>query len=490
VQLNNLQVRLAPSLKSSHFQPTLNADPFAHPRGEIVSADGAVLAKSTPTNDGYGELRSYPLGPLFADITGYYDAVNAAAPRGIENEYDRYLTYHQASSSTLRQLLTSQNGTDSVVLTTSEALQKVAEQALASGCPGQVGGCQAGGAVVAIDPRNGAVLAMYGNPTYDPNVLSVHDLAKVNKSFQALDHPPRGAGYSPLINYATGQLVAPGSTMKVVTTSAIYDHDTSLLTSKWPSLRETPIKGTDKLLANFNHEICGGDLAMVLATSCDTAFARIGESLGAANLVKEANAFGFNETPPIDLPEGDVAAPQFPSTAELDNDIPFIAYSAIGQGNVKSSALSDALVAAAIGDGGTIMVPHFLAHVVNGTGGLVTSYQPQVWKQATSASTASSVRALMRGVVESGTARGVFRSDLHVAAKTGTAETAAGCSANWMIATAPADPTDTPTVAVAAVIPYQQGLSCGDTGATVAGPIVAKVLSAALALQANQKGTP
>lgn len=490
LQLNNLQVRLSPSLKtlSSSYDST-SVDPFTQPRGDIVASDGTVLATSTPTKDGYGEQRTYPLGALFADITGYYDTVQAAAPYGIEAEYDNYLRYHEATEGGLKGVLTNQSGTDSVVLTISEQLQKVAAQAFASSCPGQPGGCHEG-AVVAIDPQNGDVLAMYGLPTYDPNTLSSHDLASVEKAYNALANPPSGASHSPLINFATAQLIAPGSTMKVITTSAIFDHDPSLETMTWPVLRQTSIPDTNSVLHNFGGESCGGNLAEILAVSCDTAYARVGLSLGADSLVEEAQSFGFNSKPPLDLPSSEVAAASIPSAASLSSDVPFIAYSAIGQGNVEESALTDALVAAGIGDDGTIMAPHLLAHVVNQFGTVIDAYQPHAWRRATSASTAMAVRALMRGVADHGTAFGVFEPSEHVAAKTGTAETGSlSCSANWMIATAPADPTDTPTIAVAAVVPYQQGLSCGDQGATVAGPIVAQVLKAGLAIESTAKGT-
>ena len=488
LQLNNLQVRMSPSLKSSTFEPQSTVDPFTQPRGDIVASNGAVLAVSTPTTDGYGEQRSYPLGSLFGDITGYYDVVASAAPLGIESEYNSYLSYHQANEGGLKGVLTNQSGTDTVVLTINEALQKTAAAAFASSCPGQPGGCHEG-AVVAVDPQNGDILAMYGLPTYDPNTLSSHNPSVANKAYAALANPPGGASKSPLINFATGQLIAPGSTMKVITTAAIFDHDPSLETMVWPELTQTTIPDTTSALHNFGGEKCGGSLAEVLASSCDTAYARIGLALGAQSLVQEAEAFGFNSRPPVDLPSSEVAAASIPSATTLAADVPFIAYSAIGQGNVGQSALTDALVAAGMGNGGTIMAPHLLAHVVDQSGNIVDAYSPHPWLHATSNSTAAAVLALMRGVANSGTAAGVFPADLHVAAKTGTAETVNACSANWMIATAPADPTDTPTIAVAAVVPYQEGLTCGDTGATVAGPIVSKVLQAALAIQSNSKGT-
>ena len=489
-QLNNFQVRMSSALKNSPFEVSQTQNPFEQPRGDIVTSDGYVIAQSSPSKDKYKQQRSYPLGSLFGNITGYYDVVDQAAPYGIEAEYDSYLSYHQDTLPGLAGVLTTTSGTDSVVLTISKKLQAVAAGAIAQGCPGEPGGCQEGAGVVAFDPRNGAILAMYGTPTYDPSVLASHNAAAVKTAYNALNNPTAGPyrkggeGNSPLINYPTQQVIAPGSTMKVVTTSAMFDHDLALTTETWPFLRSTSIPQTSSILSNFAGESCGGSLVEIIAVSCDTAYAKIGLQLGAQNLVNEAEAFGFNSQPPLDLPSTEVSNAQIPSAASLNAQVPFIAYSAIGQGNVKESALTNALIAGAIADNGKIMAPHLLSSIVSQTGQIVETYQPHVWKTATSPGTATQVRALMRDVVNSGTAAGVFDPSLHIAAKTGTAETGStGCSANWMIATGPADPGETPTVAVAAVIPYQPGLSCGDTGATVAGPIVAKVITAAIAMQ-------
>lgn len=492
VQLNNFQVRMSSDLKAKSTAYGLSpvANPFNQPRGEIVTSDGYVIAKSTPTKDQYAEQRSYPLGSLFGNITGYFDQVDQAAPYGIEAEYNSYLTYHQDTLPGLAGVLTTTSGTDSVVLTISKKLQQVAESAIAAGCPGEPGGCQEGAGVVAFDPQNGDILAMYGTPTYDPNLLASHNSTEVASAYKELSNPTpgpyrkSGEGNSPLINYPTQQEIAPGSTMKVITTSAMFDHDLSLTTKTWPYESSTSIPDTSSRLSNFAGEVCGGSLVIIIEKSCDTAYANIGLQLGGQSLVDEAQAFGFNSQPPLDLPSSEVSAASIPSAASLNADMPFLAYSAIGQGDVKESALTDALVTGAIADNGKIMAPHLLSSIVSQTGQIVETYKPHVWKTATSAATATQVRALMRDVANSGTAAGVFPANLHIAAKTGTAETGStGCSANWMVAMGPADPRDTPSVAVAAVIPYQPGLSCGETGAQVAGPIVAQVIEAAIAMQ-------
>jgi peptidoglycan glycosyltransferase len=477
-QLNNLQVREASQLqaKSNVLLPSVQSW-YSSPRGEILSSDGDVLAYSTKTSAGY--VRHYPYGTLFADITGYYDAVQAADPYGVESEYNSYLVQHQSKPKGLAGVLAQDKGTDSVVLTLSVQLQKVAEEALA--------GFQ--GAIVASDPQNGDILAMYSNPTYDPNGLSSLNPA-ANQSYYnkvSTERPNQSWGGA-LLNSATNYPIAPGSTFKVITTSAMYDHDRSLLTFDAPYIPGLTIQGTDRVLTNYGGEICGGALAEILAQSCDTAYAELGIKLGATRLYDEATAFGFDQVPPIDLPAGEVAASNFPTPASFAGNVPGVAYSAIGQENVSETALQDALVASAIADNGTIMKPHVMANIVSDVGQVVDSYTPTPWLKATSPSTAKAVRTLMLGVTSPelrGTAAGVFTGPEFppntVAAKTGTAETVNGCSADWLIATAPAGPRQKPTVAVAAVLPYQTGLTCSDTGAVAAGPRVAEVLAAALA---------
>jgi len=474
VQLNNLQVREASQLqaKSSLLLPS-GQTWYSSPRGEILSSDGAVLAYSTKTSAGY--VRHYPYGPLFSDITGYYDAVQEAAPYGVEAEYNSYLVEHQSKPKGLSGVLAQDRGTDSVVLTLSLQLQKVAEHALGSFF----------GAIVAVDPQNGDILAMYSNPTYDPNGLSSLDPAADQRYYNSVanDRPNPSWGGA-LLNSATNYPIAPGSTFKVITTSAMFDRDPSLLTINVPYTNALRIKGTDFLLHNYGGETCGGVLQVILAQSCDTAYASIGVTLGAASLYDEATSFGFDQVPPIDLPKGEVAASNFPPPASFADNLPGVAYSAIGQENVSETALEDALIASAIGDNGTIMKPHVMANVVSDVGQLIDTYTPTPWRRATSSSTANAVRNLMIGVTSSalrGTAAGVFPPTITVAAKTGTAETVGGCSADWLIATAPAGPGATPKVAVAAVLPFQNGLTCSDTGAVAAGPRVAEVLDAALA---------
>jgi peptidoglycan glycosyltransferase len=479
LQLNNFQVREASKLVANPANTGNATDALTLPRGDIYSSDGVVLAYSKATSDYDGEFRVYPTATakLFAGITGY-ESVAVGSETGMEAEYNTYLEQHNSPVTTLGELLTAHKETDDVTLTASVALQSLAAKELAGRT----------GAVVAIDPQTGAILAMYGNPTYNPNLFSVHNYSKVMASYDALIRSSTGDA---LINYATGQAKAPGSTFKVVDSAAIYDHDTALENKWFPT--ETSITLPDsagELLNNFDSESCGGYLAQILARSCDTAFALVGETLGATNLYEEATAFGFNQVPPIDLPAWEVAASNFPTPKEFAQDVPGLMKSAIGQENVTATTLQMALVAAGIADNGAIMTPHLLSKVIDDQGKVVKSYRLHIWKRATSAKTAQAVRSLMLGVTQDsyGTAYGLFGGvSVPVAAKTGTAEiNANGCGTyDWLIAMAPAGAGETPTVAVAAIVPTPSGSSCSNdaTGAVVAGPVVAAVLAKALEME-------
>jgi penicillin-binding protein A len=471
LQLANLQVRQASGLRKSIDNPSSgNGDPFEQNRGDILSSNGAVLAYSSPTKDGYRYLRHYPYGSLFAGITGYWDVTASAAPYGLDAEsgqYDHYLIPHTPSITNLQSILTQRSGIDSLVTTVSVRLQKIAQEALGSYT----------GAVVAIDPRDGSILAMYSNPTYNPNGLSQPNAKAATAYFNSLNP---SSGSSPLVNGVVGARYPPGSTFKVITTATIFDHDPSLESVNIPYASSISLPDTNLPFHNFADESCGGGLAHDLAVSCDTAYAEIGLRLGAQNLYDEASSFGFNKQPPIDLPPSEVAASIFPAPSAFKQNVPGIAYSAIGQEDVAETALQDALVAAGIADKGTIMTPHLMSRIIDSQGSVVATYKPHAWIQATSASTANTVRSYMLGVTQYGTAAGIFPSGLQVAAKTGTAETSvSACTDDWLIATAPAGAGQTPTIAVAAVIVQPPG-QCDGTGAAVAGPVVKTVLDAAL----------
>jgi peptidoglycan glycosyltransferase len=484
VQLNNIQVVKAHSLSTARDNPRVLALARDNPRGEILSADGVVLARSVPSTGYYKYKRVYDpsTAALFSQIVGY-DTIFGTRT-GVEAYYNDFLQSHTRPARTLGELLTNRTTTGNVILTIDSGLQaKVA--GIVEGIDRNGSAPQAG--AVVLDVKSGAVEAMYGMPTYDPTLLTSQDPKVVTAFYNSLD--PQNGSTSPLVSQAYQHGFLPGSTFKVVTSSAVYDHQPALAKVDYPppvppttpevgciSVPQTPLH-----LCNYHHEVCSGTIQQTLPESCNTAFAQMGMSLK-TSLTTEAEAFGFNKQVPLDLT--DVGVSNFPTAVELLDNAPLQAYSAFGQGTSVSTdiatTLQMALVAAGIADRGTIMTPHVMQQVRDSSGTLVEAYRPTPWLQATSPLTAAAVSGLMQAVVTQpgATAYGVFPAKEDVAAKTGTAETSGASGQpltnDWMIAFAPAND---PTVAVAVSVPNQAPSS---TGAEISGPPTAAILRAAL----------
>ncbi|MGH9046287.1 MAG: penicillin-binding transpeptidase domain-containing protein, partial [Acidimicrobiales bacterium] len=391
---------------------------------------------------------------------------------------------HKQSPQTLSQLLNPPpSTTDDVTLTIDPTLQQDAMNELAS-----IPGANKDGAIVVIDPSNGDILAMASSPTYDPTPLVSTDFSQETDAYDAYQVPD-AEGFKPYYSIATYYPILPGSTAKVITTAAIYNLDPSLATYNFPvtkclaNIPDTNLQICNDADTAAEADACGGTIVQMLPASCDPGYAKLGLLLGGDTLAEQAALFGVTPGPPLDLPAGYVQPSVDPTAQELSQGgspgIPGQAYSAFGQQDVSSTALQNALVAAGIANGGTIMVPHLMQKITNSQGKVVETYQPKVWKQATSATAASEVTPLMEAVATApgATASGVgFPSSLDVAVKTGTAQVGDPITsvADWMIGFAPANG---PKVAIAVVVPFQP---LSTAGASVAGPIVKAMLQDAL----------
>jgi len=485
VQLNNIQINKAHALSTSPNNPRVIQVSRNDPRGDILSADGIVLASSVPATSGYYKYqRVYnPLtASLFSQIVGY-DTIFGTRT-GVEAEYNQFLQSHTRPAKTLRDLLTTRTTTGNVYLTINSGLQlKVA--GIVEGINKNGSAPQAG--AVVINVKTGAIEAMYGQPTFDPTPLTSQDPKVVTAYYNSLN--PRNGSTSPLVSQVYQHGFLPGSTFKVVTSSAVYDHQPALAKVNYPppvTNTSPPISGcitvpqTPLPLCNYHHESCYGTIQQALPQSCNTIFAQYGMAL-TTSMNTEAEAFGFNKQVPLDLP--DVGVSNFPTAAELVNNAPLQAYSAFGQGTAVSSdiatTLQMGLVVAGVANRGVIMTPHVMQQIRDSEGNLVETYKPTPWLTATNPLTAAAVTSLMQAVVTSGTAAGVFPANEDVAAKTGTAETSGAfgqpLTNDWMVAFAPAND---PKVAVAVTVPNQVPSS---TGAEISGPPTAAILSAALA---------
>ncbi len=484
IQLANIQFRQASALANSPNNPRVAVLRFDNQRGTITAADGTVLAKSVKINSSsstYNYQREYPDGPLFAGITGYDSPYYGTS--GIEFEYNQDLKLHAQSPQNLSQVLFDKppSEPDNVALTVDPALQEAATNALAA-----VPSANKDGAVVVLNPSTGAVLAMASNPTFDPNALSDPNVANEQK-YDAASSVKDTEGFSGLTPIATEERFFPGSTFKVVTTTAVYNLAPSLINYDFPPAVSISFPDSDKTLSNDGFTPCGGTMATMLPQSCDPGYGELGIKVGSANLTKEAELFGFSvfgaknpTVPGIDLPDvipSTITA--LAPTAQAD-----LAYSAIGQLDDQATPLQNALVAAGIADGGVVMTPHLMSQVTNAQGAVVQTYRPKPMSTVATPSEAAAITKLMQSVAVDGTAAGVFPPSWHMAVKTGTAQVQAPTGPeetdDWMIGFLPAT-AGAPQLAIAVVVPYQ---AYSLTGAEIAGPVVRQVVQAYL----NQTG--
>ena len=468
VQLNRLTVIDAKKLNDNPNNTREILRDFNQPRGTISTADGEVIARSVaaPPEDLFELQREYPQGPLFAQITGFYSFTLGSS--GVEKTYNDELAGRtiDLSLQSLDDLFVDHDTVGDVIVSVRADLQRIAADAL----DGRKG------SVVALDPRSGAILAMYSNPTYDPNVLANHDTAAATEAQQALDAQED----KPRLARTYQERFFPGSTFKVVTATA------GLVSGKvTPDSPSYPVRTsylpptTDRPIRNFDGDSCGGALFTILRVSCNAAFAQMGVDVGAEDMIDTAEAYGFNDSVPIDL----TAPTQSVFPTDFERNLPALAQSAIGQNDVAATPLQMALVAAAVANGGDIMTPHVLQEVRDTDQNVVDRFDEEVWHTAMDPGTAATLREAMLGVVESGTATRLKVAGFEVGGKTGTAQlgTDPPRSHAWIIGFG-GRPGEEPSVVVAAIVEGAPEVS-NQTGGRVAAPIAQAVLKAALEQQ-------
>jgi peptidoglycan glycosyltransferase len=461
VNANVVQVGEAKSLTSNSHNRRVLIDDYRRQRGDII-AGGQAVALSTETNDKLKYLRTYPGGSLFAPLTGYYSLT--LGETGIEKSENGVLSGNDSrlsiSFDRLSQLLSGRTlRGGNVTLTIDRAAQQIAAKALGN----------RRGAVVALDPRTGAVLAMVTSPSYDPGLLTGHDSATIGKNYQTLLKAPG----NPLLNRATQQSYPPGSTFKVIVTAAALSTGNYTAQTQVPSPDTIVLPGTTKTLSNFAGESCGGPtstLLHALEISCNTAYAKLGLALGADRLRSMAEAFGFDST--VDDVGVPVAASKFPDSDHIN--LPQTALSAIGQYDVRATPLQMAMVAAAIGNGGTLMQPYVVAQEQGPDLKVLSKTEPKKLGQPITGTVANELTQMMVGVVDQGTGTAARISGVSVAGKTGTADTGVPGAKpdSWFISFAPAA---NPTVAIAVLVENGGG-EVNTTGGAVAAPIAKQVM--------------
>jgi penicillin-binding protein A len=442
---------------------------FNRPRGPIVTADGVVTARSVPA-EGSLEVdfqRQYPTGDLFANVTGYHTF--GLGSTQLERTMSSVLTGTTPEQQLLALpgLLTGQrDNSGTVVLSMRHDLQQAAKFSL--------GGRE--GSIVMMDPRTGAVLAMWSFPTFDPNAIADPDYTAAFNALTALQADPE----DPLLANAYQQRYMPGSTFKILTTGISLEEGTITTESFWePESEYLPPQAT-RPVSNYRGTTCGGDLAEVFARSCNTPFARMAIDLGPDRFTNGSADWGVGEPVPIDLPRP--AASTIGPTDDLDQNLPLLAMRGFGQNEVQMVPLHMAMSAAAVANGGRMMAPYVVEATLDHRGRVLERAQPNVWKTPLSAANAAIVTDLMVGVSERGTASCCIglESGIPVASKTGTAQLNATGeperSHAWITAFAPAD---SPRYVVAVMLKGTTAEISAGTGGRLAGPIAKGMLDVA-----------
>jgi len=466
VNVNARQTVLAGGYRDNERNTRVLVRNYERERGAIA-LDGpgrTVIAKSTRTKGPLTYLRTYPSKSTFAHVTGYYSFIYGSA--GVESVQDPVLSGEDSRLTFTRlsdQLAGREPRGGDVVLT----LQQGAQQAAVDGLAGKRG------AVVALDPRTGAVLAMASAPTYDPNRLSSFEPKEI-RAYRA-QLLAKGAG-NPLLNRATRETYPPGSTFKVITAAAALEKGLTPET-RIPSPTQLTLPQTSRPLNNFGGEPCGdgstSTLADALRISCNTAFAQLGLDLGVDAVRAQAEAFGFGDSTLDGVPDKAVAS-VFPA----DLNQAQLGQSSIGQFSVAATPLQMAMVAAGIANGGQVMRPYVVDEVQAPDLNRLSGADPEVYSRAVSRDTATALTGMMEQVVDAGTGTSAQIPGVRVAGKTGTAQNAVGAAPHaWFIGFAPADD---PQVAVAVLVENGGNAGSEATGGRVAAPIARDVMQAVL----------
>jgi penicillin-binding protein A len=489
VNVNYLQAVEAPSLANRPQNSRAEYAQNSIQRGNIVTEDGVTIATSTPSNDLFKYQRSYPGGVAYAPVTGY-DTVysQAQAPNyatGVERAENALLTGtgSQLAFRNFIDMITNkpQKGA-TVQVTINSKAQQAAYQGLEQTLQGKtVNGQQQVGGVVALDPSTGAILAMASYPSFDPNQVALHDTPQLNKVLSQLT----AQNPSPLLNNATQTTLPPGSTFKIVTSSAWYtqnpaDNPQTLIDSPQPLT--LPNGNT---LNNDDNEQCGngsGKTAVIyaFAQSCNTPFAKLGIQLGGPTIKAMASNYGLNNANALEIPGVSVAESNF--TAEPDAS--FTALDAIGQHDTTVTPLQEAMFAATVANNGVLMKPYLIQQVTASDLSVVQQAQPQQLSQPISGTVAGYEKQMMIAVVQQPEGTGYAynqnnENGLIIAGKTGTAQN--GESSNPDAVFTAFAPADNPKIAVGVMI---EG---GGYGAAAAAPIAVAVINAYLATVGNPR---
>jgi len=461
VAASAMQVINADSLNNDSRNQRAVYDGYKTQRGAIL-VNNKPIAESVKTANAYKYLRKYT-GEQYSALTGFYSLFQGR--NGLENILDSSLRGDN-SAQFFEQLnaLLSGNAVSgaSVELTVDEDVQKIAWDALGD----------MRGAVVAIEPSTGRILALVSKSGFDANLLSTHNTADASANYKRLLTDPK----APLINRAIGgNLYAPGSVFKLIVAAAAFESGKYNPASTLPNPSKYVLPGTKTTITNSGEGRCGGaktvSIATALKLSCNIPFAQLGIALGQDAIAAQAKQFGFGEALSIPLKATPSVYPENLDDAQT-------ALTAFGQFDVRVSPLQMALVSAAIANGGVEMKPYLVDQIFTSNLTVLQTGNPSELRRSITTSTAERLKQMMITAVSSGVSSNAQIKGIQVAGKTGTAENGVGDPYTlWFTGFAPANQ---PRVAVAVVIEDGGGMGQSGRGNTLAAPIAKKVMQAVL----------
>jgi peptidoglycan glycosyltransferase len=477
LNLNYVQVVKGDSYRDNPKNQRVILNEYSSPRGQII-VDGNPIAQSIKTNDELKYLRQYPNGPLYAPLTGFYSLVYGKD--GLEDIDDSVLagTDSRLLGNRITDILTGRDPKGgSVVLTINPAAQQAAYKALAG----------RRGAVVAMDPVTGKILAAVTSPSYDPNTLSSHNVDSIDASYKALTNDPN----DPMLNRAFQQNYPPGSVFKVIVAAAALKTGIKPADQvSAPTKLVLPDSG-GTTMSNYDNETCGNgttdSFSDALAISCNTAFAQLGLNLGESALTDEARLFGIDDNPrqvPLAVARSTVG----PINSKGD-----LAHASIGQQSVRITPLEGAMIASAVANRGALMQPYLVAQELGPDLSVLSGSQtePKQFNQVLDPDLDDELVQMMIGVVQHGTGTAAQIKDINgvtVGGKTGTADTGVltgpdSAAHDWFVGFANLN--GTPQIAVSVILENGAGSKNEATGGLTAAPVAQQVMEAYLATVAG-----
>lgn len=455
---------------------SLNKDPrntraFYHelsePRGEILAANGTVLAESVKDNDTFKYQRKYSNGPLYAPITGFF-SVATRANVGLEASENQLLSGNTDSQwlGRVQSLFTGQEDSGASVETSIQtALQQLGGKLL----NGKTG------AIVALDPHTGKILALVESPSYDPNLLATHDVTQANSAYQTLiDESP-----SPLVDKATKQRFAASSTFHLITAAAALSTGRYTDSTSIPATSTYTVPGTNNVITNDIYwsgysTTSAMSLSNAFAYGSSTAFAQLGNALGYQTLADEAAKFGFGSTVTIDgTPSVGTPMTALPSTFTTDQSANSVALAAIGQSGVDVTPLEEAMMVSAVADQGTIMKPTLVNRIRSANLTLLSQTTPTVFAKPLTSAEATSLSSMMASLIST-QAPNLELPNAKIAAVTGSSVNMSNTqnSNTWSVGFAPVN---NPQIVVSVFLENTHG-----TAIETAAPIMQQMMGEAL----------